>query len=216
MTSKKTQSTPQQLPRAILVTFLASFISVTIAFFIIIFEKPLQTMIGEDLVEMKAATWLLVFVFILVMRHQLRVIFLDSVYVKSIEINLERVVYWLLLAIATMGSLVFFIFKFGIKIATWYMAVYSALFTVLGICMLGGQSGSPKQRETWKENSNAIFSTIVDLICFAIWAVATGHASSNLSFSGFGVAVVIRLSNSSKYRLDGKKIDLKGPQCAVR
>ncbi len=160
------------LPKAILVTFLSTFISLFIVFLFIYFKGPIENIIGDDLLKIKATKWLLFFVFILVIRHQLRVVFIDFVYVKSMEIKLEKIVLWLLLLIAIMGSMVFYIFNYGVLIASWFMVVYTFLFLLLSIFMLGGQKNSPTEKKTKKENINAIISTIIDLFCLIIWLIA--------------------------------------------
>ncbi len=152
-------------PKAIVVTFLATFISLTITFLIITLKNGFVFDVVNE--ASKINFWILLLVFILIIRHHLRVIFIDTVYIKLIEKSYEIGIIWLLLFIASMGSIVFLILGFGLKVAALYMLIYSFLFVLLGLSLLAGRITTPKD----KKNLNAFWSVFIDIICLISWLV---------------------------------------------
>lgn len=189
--SKNIQKEKEATPKAILVTFLATFVSLTITFLIIALKNRLAKDVLTEVAQINF--WILLLVFILIIRHNLRVVFLDTVYIKLIEKSYEKGIIWLLLFIATMGSIVFLVLGFGLTVAALYMLIYSFLFTILGILMLAGRLTEPKD----KKNLNAVWSVIIDIICIVAWIVILFNTESLDSF--FFVSIIILLIVSHEF-----------------
>lgn len=180
------------VPKAIIVTFVASFISITAKFLLMALIPSVDNTTQEGTSHLEISNWLLFFIFILVIRHQLRVVFIDSVYVKAMEKKSERAVLGLLLVIAVMGSLVFPICGLGLKATSWFMVIYTFLFTFLGVCMLGGQRYSPEQQEIGNENWNLVLSVMIDVGCLGVWFLSTTHLKEDKSsLSGFVFCLLV-------------------------
>ena len=128
----ESQSHRSSIPKAIIVTFIASFISIAVKYIIMIFRFG-DNAAKENTPKFEVAMWIFFFAFLLVIRHQLRVVFIDSVYVRAMEKKSEKLVLGLLLIIATMGGLVFSICGIGLYVVSWFMVIYSSLFTSMGI-----------------------------------------------------------------------------------
>lgn len=183
---------------AILVTFLSTFISLTVSFIIISIRNGVIHNAVFDLNKITQVDfWIIFMIFLLIIRHHLRVIFLDTVYNKLIEKSYDKIVTWLLLLIATMGSVIFLILGFGVTVAALYMLIYSFLFTILGAFMLAGRVTGPEEPNKLRDPKNlyAIWSLFIDVVCISLWTLI---ASRGESLQGLFFACIVILGMISE------------------
>lgn len=182
--NKKETGTNTTQPKAIFASFFATFISLLVTLILIFIKVSLKIETDSSVTYGTVAYVLLFFIFILVFRHQLRVVFIDSVYVKSIELGLNKNVLRLLIVTASMGSLVILVFfTFGLTAVSWFMVFYCLFFIILGLLMLGGQQRSPNEKAVLGENMNAVLSIIIDVFCIILWVLSASQSTNGLSLS---------------------------------
>ena len=157
-------------PKAVTVTFLATFVTIIVTFAFYMFDSSIRDYISsEKLMQARGDFWILGLVALIVGRHNLRVFFIDSVYSGKGGRRDEQRWLFVLFLIAIMGGSVFLIFGYGLVVGSIFMVAYSFLSIILFVLLLLGQAMSRNSSDEPERHQSVALSAIIDVICMVGW-----------------------------------------------
>lgn len=151
--------------KAIIITFWGALIGLIVTYALVGWKEFFLPFFGGYFPEDdKTDRIILVFILLMIIRHQFRMAFYDSSYFTAINRVYERIVMALLLPIAVLAGSLMLLFSYGLKVGAAAMALYSVLFSAVGFCAANGHSG--KQA---KQRANMAISWIIDFVNALLW-----------------------------------------------
>ena len=156
-------------PIGIVVTFLAGFLTISVSFVLFYFKDQIENFMPSPLPYKE---WLLLLAFLLAIRHQMRVIFLDSKVGKRIQRDNAKKATRLLVPLTVMGGLGLTFFGYHLMIGSLFMVTYCIVFLVFWrITYKGIEFDSTEKEQTLR--TSLAFGFFGDLACVAFWVVHT-------------------------------------------
>lgn len=121
-------------PTGILITFLASIVSIGVSSALYHFKYSQNPMPDHP----ESTIWFFCLILILLLRHQFRVVFVDSSAAVHVPPGRLRFSLWLLVPLAVMGSSSLMVFSYDAFLGTQWMMIYSIVFSIFWILLISG------------------------------------------------------------------------------
>lgn len=105
----------------------------------------------------------------MMIRHQLRVVFLDSSAALHIRTSFRKLALWILFPLGIVGAVFLMAFAFHIKVGAVITATYTGLFLLFWLVLLIGSFVPGASDEEKERRDTAVWGLIVDAAFLAWW-----------------------------------------------
>lgn len=147
-------------PIGIQVSFIATFITIIIQFYLFYIGQ------GIDFdIQLPYKEWFLVFVCILVLRHNLRIVFIDSSASFDIDKSWRKFSLWYLFPLAVMGGLTLITLGLNLYVGSIFLLLYTVLFFLFWVFIMIGMKSLGS-----KKLLPAGLSAFADVTCILFWS----------------------------------------------
>ncbi len=161
-------------PTGIVISFIAGFVGIGISAVLFYFKPELVAIIGTTALP----SWYIFLVVALIIRHQLRVVFIDSTAAIEIKNGFLKAAVSLLIPLAVMGSIALSVTDIHLLIGAIYMFIYSALFTIFwGIILFGINASTVGEYQ--KKLVKILLPIITDVVLVVFWWYSMSASGSN-------------------------------------
>ncbi len=151
--------------KAIAITFWGAMCAFVLGYFLLTFKDSISLVLCEIFPNNGHTNRaILLFILVMVIRHQWRVAFYDSSQFTAIDRMFERYVMALLFLTAVIAGILMLLFTYGLRTGAAAMSLYAFFFLIVGILCAIGQTGAEAEKKR-----KAVVSIFIDLCNLLVW-----------------------------------------------